>query len=349
MLSALPATSLGLVGTSTALISTRKPLEPLLYHILKPSFTDESRHILRDLERLARHGPSSNGVLRELRQRMVGRQGPVPGAIMDAPFDLFDVSAGPQVSSKWSLGNTHSLQQSSISNVTLCGCMPGGTGDRSVPITWAVGNLSAMSVAQMPAPVPFLGGTRVGLTKVEDAFGIGSYWRQVQLIVERQETYVVHNGLEWYRRPFSYRYTFAAVATVHSREIGLAIVLPQSISLVRCRGPPTIGTQAGSEAMFVARTKNACSVAGACSCLCSKGASTTGINPAHPAPAKMGGDMADANCYQTFAGFSIESGPRNPLFPPSIRAAVSLASCRSSQYPGTYGVFPLSPQPLTEI
>lgn len=69
-----------------------------------------------------------------------------------------------------------------------------------------------MSVAQMPAPVPFwcdkcqqpehwattysqLSVAHGSLTKVEYPFGIGSYWRQVQLIVERQEAYVVYNGL----------------------------------------------------------------------------------------------------------------------------------------------------------
>lgn len=43
---------------------------------------------------------------------------------------------------------THSEAMSSISKRQLEGCMPGATGERSVPITSAVGNLSAMSLGK---------------------------------------------------------------------------------------------------------------------------------------------------------------------------------------------------------
>lgn len=52
--------------------------------------------------------------------------------------------------------------QSSISKWQLSGCMPGCTGERSVPMTSAEGKRSAMSVAQIPVPVP-MSRIRVGL------------------------------------------------------------------------------------------------------------------------------------------------------------------------------------------
>lgn len=76
---------------------SNRPLEALLHYIHKTRLTNQPRHILRNLKRLAGATGDFEGILAPARKCGVRGESSVCGAIVDRPFELFDVAAGFEV------------------------------------------------------------------------------------------------------------------------------------------------------------------------------------------------------------------------------------------------------------